>query len=261
MGGLTGVRCFSSCPRLCRGDSDARSACVGCWSHQHSAWEGCLGSQPNDPFIGILPGALGASKGCGRKSRQVPIILHSAQLHDGHCDVLTHPNEKNHLALRKQSMDLRSQGFAQALTCQGHWPLKLPRTPEQPLLPLVCTPMTFTLLGFLGRSLSKSAPLDSLGLARLFESWEWRPKVGHGVGTSPLGSGRVIPGQRCCPAKAGLRALPPPIFFSQIKSALVMFQEASGGQPSRRHSHGLWLVGERGETVRGSDRQRHGERD
>lgn len=56
-------------------------------------------------------------------------------------NVLTNPTEKNHPALSKQSVDLRIQEFAQALTYQvSNEPRKLPRTPKQSLLPPVCTP-------------------------------------------------------------------------------------------------------------------------
>lgn len=92
---------------------------VGCQSQQHGKEQSqCSGSQLNDSFIGVLPRALGASKGCQRISRQVSIILYSAPLNKCHFDVLTNPNEKNHLALSKRSIDLRIQRFTQVLTYQ-----------------------------------------------------------------------------------------------------------------------------------------------
>lgn len=92
---------FLELPPAWEGGSAAHSACVGCGYQQHSAWEGCTGSQPDDPLIGVLPGA---PNGCGRISRQVPIILPSPPLNDCRFDVLTNP-EKNHPALSKQRED------------------------------------------------------------------------------------------------------------------------------------------------------------
>lgn len=69
---------------------------------------------------------------------------------------------------------------------------------------------------------------------------------------SPLGSERVVLGWGCCHAQNT------PIFFSQIKSVLVVFPGPLDPAPSRGGSHSQ-LLGER-ETARASDSQRHGER-